>query len=516
MRRHWRVWLGIVVAVMLTGHGAGAQHKPEGQLVIAFDTSIAPTYLDPAETPGIATPFVFLYALHDALAKPLPGNNMAPCLAESWTESPDGLVYTFTLRSGLKFHNGDPFTAADVKFSFERYKGASAKLMKDRVKTIEIIEPHRIRFVLHEPWPDFLTFYATMATGASWIVPKKYVEQVGDDGFKQKPVGLGPYRFVSMTPGVELVLEANEQYWRTVPTIKRIIIKGIPERPTRLAMLKTGEADIGYLMIGDEAKAVKADPKLRLAEVIPAATWWLEFPEQWDTKSPWHDPRVRLAANLALDKQTINEVERMGLSRLTGSIIPSTLDFTLRLEPFQYDPARAKRLLAEAGYPNGFDAGDLTPLPPFTTFGEAVANYLGAVGIRTQMRTMERAAFFTALREKKLRGLILHASGALGNAATRIETYILSNGTYAYGGHADIDALFHQQSGERDRSKREALLLQIQRLMHERVMHAPIYEPATLHGIGPRVAEPAVGLNPLLYFAAPYEDIRLKNPEVRQ
>ncbi len=313
--------------------------------------------------------------------------------------------------SGLKFHNGDPFTAADVKFSFERYKGASAKLMKDRVKTIEIIEPHRIRFVLHEPWPDFLTFYATMATGASWIVPKKYVEQVGDDGFKQKPVGLGPYRFVSMTPGVELVLEANEQYWRTVPTIKRIIIKGIPERPTRLAMLKTGEADIGYLMIGDEAKAIKADPKLRLVDVIPAATWWLEFPEQWDTKSPWHDPRVRLAANLALDKQTINEVERMGLSRLTGSIIPSSLDFTLRLEPFQYDPARAKRLLAEAGYPNGFDAGDLTPLPPFTTFGEAVANYLGAVGIRTQMRTMERAAFFAALREKKLRGLILHASG---------------------------------------------------------------------------------------------------------
>jgi peptide/nickel transport system substrate-binding protein len=506
------VWFGIAVAVILTGHSAGAQHKPEGQLVIAFDTSIAPTFLDPAETPGVATPFVFLYALHDALAKPLPGNNTAPCLAESWTESPDGLVYEFTLRPELKFHNGAPFTAEDVKFSFERYKGASAKLMKDRVKAIEIIEPHRIRFVLHEPWPDFLTFYATMATGASWIVPKQYVEQVGDDGFKQKPVGLGPYRFVSMTPGVELVLEANEQYWRKVPTIKRIIIKGVPERSTRLAMLKTGEADLGYLMIGDEAQAIKADPKLRLVDVISAATWWLEFPEQWDSKSPWHDPRVRLAANLAIDKQTINEVERMGLSRLTGSIIPSALDFTLRLEPFLYDPTRAKRLLAEAGYPNGFDAGDLTPLPPFTTFGEAVANYLGAIGIRTQMRTMERAAFFAALREKKLRGLVLQASAALGNAATRIETYVLSNGLYAYGGHADIDGLFRQQSGERDRSKREALLLQIQRLMHERVMHAPIYEPATLHGVGPRVEEPAVGLNPLLYFAAPYEDMRLKKP----
>jgi peptide/nickel transport system substrate-binding protein len=512
MLRQARVWLVMAGVVVLLAQGTGAQNKPAGQLIIAFDTSIAPTYLDPAETPGIATPFVFLYALHDALVKPLPGKDMAPCLAVSWTESPDGLVYEFTLREGLQFHNGDAFTAEDVKFSFERYKGASAKLLKDRVKAIEIPDPQRVRFVLREPWPDFLTFYATMATGASWIVPKKYVEQVGDDGFKQKPVGLGPYRFVSMTPGVELVLEAHEQYWRKMPAIKRIIIKGVPERPTRLAMLKTGEADIGYLMIGDEAHAIKADPKLRLAQVIPAATWWLEFPEQWDAKSPWHDPRVRLAANLAIDKQAINEVERMGLSRLTGSIIPSTLDFMLRLEPFPYDPARAKRLLAEAGYANGFDAGDLTPLPPFTTFGEAVGNYLGAVGIRTQMRTMERAAFFTALREKKLRGLILHASGALGNAATRIETYVLSNGTYAYGGHADIDDLFRQQSGEQDRSKREALLHQIQRLMHERVMHGPIYEPATLHGIGPRVEEPAVGLNPLLYFAGPYEEMRLKNP----
>jgi peptide/nickel transport system substrate-binding protein len=421
-------------------------------------------------------------------------------------------VYEFKLRQGLTFHNGDPFTAEDVKFSFLRYKGTSAKLLHDRVKAVEILDPHRVRFVLDAPWPDFLAFYATIATGAAWIVPKKYVEQVGDDGFKHKPVGLGPYRFVRMEPGVELVLEANERYWRKMPSIQRIIFKGVPERTTRLAMLKNGEVDIAYLMIGDEATAVKADPKLRLAQVIPAAAWWLDFPEQWDPKSPWHDRRVRLAASLAIDKQAINEIERMGFSRLTGSIIPSTLEFALRLEPYPYDPAQAKRLLAEAGYPNGFDAGDLTPLPPFFTMGEAVGNYLAAVGIRTKVRTMERAAFFAATREKKLQGLILNVSGALGNAATRIETYVLSTGTYAYGGYADIDELFRQQTGERDRSKREALLHQIQRLMHERVMHAPIYEPATLHGVGPRVEEPGVGLNALLYFTSPYEDMRLKRP----
>jgi len=497
---------------MLSGVHATGQTQPVGQLIIAFDTTIAPTYLDPAETPGIATPFVFLYALHDALIKPLPGNDMAPCLAESWVESPDGLVYEFKLREGLTFHNGDPFTAEDVQFSFFRYKGSSAKLLHDKVKAVEVINAHRLRFVLHAPWPDFLTFYATTATGAGWVVPKKYVEQVGDDGFKRHPVGLGPYRFVRSTPGVELVLEANERYWRKVPAIKTIIFKGVPERPTRLAMLKTGEADIAYLMIGDEGVAVKADPKLRLASVLPPGVWYLEFPEQWDPKSPWHDQRVRLAANLAIDRQAINEVERMGLGRPTGSIIPRSMEFALPLEPFPYDPARAKRLLAEAGYPNGFEAGEFNPAPPFYTMGEAIANYLAAIGIRTQMRTMERAAFMSAWREKKLRGLLMVATGAAGNAATRLETFVISTGTYAYGGFPDLDALFRQQAVERDRHKRAALLHQIQRLMHERVMHAPVFEPATLHGVGPRVEEPAVGLNAQLYFAAPYEEMRLRKP----
>jgi peptide/nickel transport system substrate-binding protein len=502
----------LFLLVGLSGGEVRGQGRPLDLLTIAFDASIATSFLDPAETSGIGTPFVFLYAMHDALIKPLPGNSMAPCLAESWTESADGLVYEFKLREGLKFHNGDPFTAQDVKFSFQRYKGTSSKLLHDRVKSVDIVDPHRLRFVLQAPWPDFLVFYATPATGAAWVVPKKYIEKVGEEGFKRQPVGLGPYRFVRMTPGVELVLEANEQYWRKKPTIKTVVIKGIPDRTTRLAMLKTGEADLAYLMIGVEAATVTADPRLRLARVIAAATWWLEFPEQWNPKSPWHDRRVRLAAALAVDAQTINVAERMGFSRLTGSIIPSVLDFALRIEPYPHDPARAKRLLAEAGYPNGFDAGDFRSTSEFSSFAEAVANSLAAAGIRSSVRPVERATFFEVWRAKKPAGMILAATAALGNAATRLEAFVISGATYAYGGYPDIDDLFAQQARERDRKRREALLHQIQRLMHERVMHAPIFEPATLHGVGPRLEEPAVGLNPLLYFAAPYEDMRLKRP----
>jgi peptide/nickel transport system substrate-binding protein len=489
---------------------ADAQGQPDGQLTVAFDASIAPAFLDPAETPGIGTPFVFLYAMHDALIKPLPGNDMAPCLAESWKESPDGLVYEFKLRPGLKFHNGDPFTADDVKFTFQRYKGAAAKLLHDRVKAVDVVDPLRVRFTLDRPWPDFLLFYATPATGAAWIVPKKYIEKVGEEGFRRQPVGLGPYRVVRQTPGVELVLEANEQYWRKKPSIKTVVIKGVPDRTTRLAMLKTGEADIGYLMVGVEAATIKADSKLRLVQVIPPATWWLDFPEQWNPKSPWHDRRVRLAATLAVDKQALNQAERMGFSRLTGSIVPSVMDFALRIEPYPYDPVRAKRLLAEAGYPSGFDGGDITPLPPFTTMGEAVAGYLAAVGIRTKQRSMERVTFMDSWRAKKLTGVLVTVTAAPGNAAARIEAFVVSNAPYAYGGYPDIDDLFHQQARERDRKKREALLHLIQRLMHERVMHGPIFEPATLHGIGPRVEEAGVGLNPMLYFTSPWEDMRLR------
>src|SRR5437667_5877503 len=194
----------------------------------------------------------------------MPGNAMAPSLAESWSASPDGLTYEFVLRQGVRFHNGDPVTADDVKFSFERYRGVSAKVLKEKVRQVQVIDGHRVRILLKDPWPDFLTFYATPATGAAWIVPKKYVETVGDDGFKKAPVGAGPYRFVSFTPGQELVLEAYEQYWRKTPSVKRLVFKVVPDESTRLAMLKRGEADIVYSIRGALAEELQRTPGLTL------------------------------------------------------------------------------------------------------------------------------------------------------------------------------------------------------------------------------------------------------------
>src|SRR5262245_55835455 len=267
---------GLLSGGLLVGFGsAEAQVKPEGEMRWALYVTVAPAWLDPGEVLGFITPFWIQYALHDALVKPMPGNIMTPSLAESWTLSPDQRVYEFKLRQGLKFHNGDAFTAEDVKFSFFRAK--SSKVLKDKVREVEIVDPYRVRFHLHEPFPDFMAFYGTLATASSWIVPKSYVEKVGDDGFKKQPVGLGPYKFVSNAPGVELILEANESYWRKVPSVKRLVLKSVPEATTRAAMLKKGEVDIAYLLDAPAALELRRDPAFTVAFSGAIGIHFLDF-----------------------------------------------------------------------------------------------------------------------------------------------------------------------------------------------------------------------------------------------
>jgi peptide/nickel transport system substrate-binding protein len=504
--------IAVTVFFLFCALRAPAAAAPEGTLTWGLHVTLAPRWLDPSDTEAFINPFMVLYAVHDALVKPMPGGENTPSLAESWTVSKDGLAYEFVLRKGAKFHNGDPVTADDVKFSFERYKGAAAKLLKDRVREVEIVDPGRVRFHLREPWPDFMTFYGTSATGAAWIVPRKYVEKVGEDGFKKAPIGAGPYKVVSFNPGIDLVMEAFEGYWRKVPSVKRLVFRSMPDETTRAAALKAGDVDIVYLLSGPTAQEVKRTPGLRLAAAMPPGVVFLDLPEQWDPKSPWHDRRVRLAASHALDRNALNQAETLGLSHPTGGLIPRVLDFARAYPPPAYDPARAKKLLAEAGYPNGFDAGDLTPFPPFFSLAEAIGGYLQAAGIRTRLRTMERAAFLTAWREHKIRGVIMGLGAPAGNAATRIEVYVTKNGIYSSGVVPEIETLFERQARELDRKKREGMLHQIQQIMHERAMHVPVYELAFLWGIGPRVEEACVDHIKGFSYSAPYEDLRLKAP----
>src|SRR5580765_2114468 len=504
--------LALVFALLAGGllDRSAAQNKPEGEMRWALYVTLSPVWFDPGEVVGQITPFWVLYAMHDALVKPMPGNLMTPSLAESWAVSPDQTAYEFKLREGLKFHNGDAFTAEDVKFSFQRTKGAA--LLHAKVKEVVIVDSHRVRFVLHEPWPDFMTYYGTFATGAGWIVPRAYLEKVGPDGFKKHPIGLGPYRFVSMKPGIELVMEANEDYWRKAPSVKRLVFQSVPEGTTRLAMLKRGETDVAYLLEGQIAESIKNDAELKLAFSGGIGVHHLDFFDMWDPKSPWADQRVRKAASLAIDRKGLSEAETLGASHPTGTVVLKGMEYALPIEPDPYDPVQARKLLAEAGYPNGFDAGDLTPIPPYNAVGEAAVNYLGAVGIRTKLRTMERAAFFSAFQAKKLKGVCFCTIAIPGNASTRLSENVPSTGTYAYGGWPDIDELYRKQLTESDPARREAMLHQIQKILSERTRFAPIYEYFWPSGVGPRVAEASLRKIDGFPWAAPLEDVRLKRP----
>ncbi len=487
-----------------------AKDEPSGQMTWAVHVTIAPTWFDPAETPGNITPFMLMYALHDAMLKPMPDRSMAPSLVTQWYQSTDGLTYDFQLRQGVTFHNGDPFTAEDVRFSFERYKGAGNTLMKAKVKSVEIVNLHHIRFHTHEPWPDFLTFYGTLASGAGWIVPKNYIEKVGTEEFKRNPIGLGPYRFAEHQPGVELVLEANTKYWRKVPHVKRIVLKSVPEATTRLAMLKRQEADVAYALYGPLAEEVRRDANLKLEPVVIPTTQWVSFVDMYEPKSPWADKRVRLAANMAFNRQAINEAETLGYSVLTGSIVPRKLEYALPLEPYPYDPKRAKELLKEAGYPNGFDAGECSTENVYASLVEALVNDLATVGIRAKVRAIERAAMVAAQSEKRVKNLTRQGSGAYGNAATRIEAFMTSAGSLSFLKDPQIDEWYAQQAVELDARKREAVLHKIQQKAYDEAYFMPIWELGSLCASGPRVAVSGLGLISVFIYSGPYEDVRLK------
>src|ERR1051325_4211644 len=498
--------LGLTAGMPGLAYAAGAA----GQLTWGSHVSLAPTWFDPAETSGIITPFMVLYALHDAVIKPMPGQTLAPCLAESWTGSEDGLSFDFILRKGVAFHNGDPVTAEDVKFSFERYRSASHDTIKSRTAAVEVLDAQHVRFKLKEPWPDFLTFYGS-ATGAGWVVPKKYVEKVGDDGVKKAPMGAGPHKLVSFTPGQELVFEAFDGYWRKAPSVKRLVFRVVQEETTRLAALKRGEVDIVYSVRGELAEELQKTPGLTLKPVDLAAPFWVSFLDQWDPKSPWHDERVRKAASLAIDRKSINQALTLGFSKLTGNpLVPNQFDFYWQPPEPAYDPAKAKQLLAEAGHKNGFEGGEFYCDSSYSNLAEAIVNNFGEAGIRAKLRPIERAAFLKELGEKKFKNLAMIGSGAFGNAATRMSAFVVKGGSFVYGSYPDLDELFQKQAIELDHGKREALLHKMQQIIHERTVAAPIWQLGFINGVGPKVGESGFGLIPMFAYTGPYEDITLK------
>ena len=351
----------------------------------------------------------------------MPEGLQTPCLAESWTISPDSRIYEFKLRKGVKFHNGDEMTAEDVVFSFSRYKGGAAKQVKDRIEKVEAINPYLVRISFKTPFPNFFEYFITGECTIGWVVPKKYIEKVGDAEYKKNPIGCGPYKFVEYKPDGRIVGEAFENFWRKAPNIKRMEFYVVKETSTRYAMLKNGEVDMATLMIDVFYDRIKKDPNLRLIAPDSPTAYVAYMASQWDPKSPWSDPRVRKAASLAIDRQALADVHMPGcrpswLLSLPGE--PEGVNFP----PDPYDPERAKKLLAEAGYPKGFHGGIFYPWNgPYWAFCEQVVNYWKAIGITMETMLLDRAAFLSKRRGGQMKGATFIEAIAQPTIGTRLE-----------------------------------------------------------------------------------------------
>ncbi|HEX2173943.1 MAG TPA: ABC transporter substrate-binding protein, partial [Dehalococcoidia bacterium] len=357
--------------------------------------------------------------------------------------------------------------------------------------------------------------YGSPASGASWVVPAKYYQEVGPDGFKKAPIGAGPYKLVRHG-GDELELEAVPDYWRKTPAVKTLIIRGLAEEATRVAALQAGEVDFVNQVTGPLVDMVKSDPNLRLHPVLNSP-FWLEFVRFENPDSPFNKKQVREAVSLAIDRKAINEAESNGLGVELGNWIPENWPGAITWPIFPHDPDKAKQLMAEAGYPDGFDVENLTPLPPYNSLAERVISQLRTIGIRTKLQTMERGAFTQKLAEGPDafgRNMLLHISGNPGDAAARIRSFAICPPKGANSRTCDpqIDSTFERYEMSVDPREREQLLNEVQTYMLENLIYVPIYRQAFNIGVGPRIAndpKDVAGSVPQYSHVGPYEDIRL-------
>jgi peptide/nickel transport system substrate-binding protein len=491
---------------------------PNGRMVLAWHSNFAARWLDPQQHDGTATPDNFLHALHDGLIKNSGTQKFDhAALAEKYQFAEDAKSCTFVLRPGLKFHDGSPVTPQDVKWSYEHYRGAWAKVLHEKTNRIELSDDRTVRFVFNEPFLDFPILMGTSnVCGGGWVVPAKYYEKAGQAGFLQKPIGAGPYKLVSQQPGIRMDFEAFDGYYRPVH-VKQLTMMAVPEAATRVAMLERGEADIIYFVPGELVARVKNNPNVTLAPVV-SGNWWLGFPGFQDPKSPFHDKRVRQAISLAIDREAINQAECDGLGVVDGNWINDDVEYGMEWPKWPRDVAKAKQLMAEAGYPNGFAVDAVTALPNYYSRGERVVSQLKAIGIHAKNQVMERGVFLKKMESGLAQwpgvNIIMSGNRIGGSWSNWYEALFKCGGFQSKDFYCvkELDDKFATYLASYDAAERKKLAYEIQKAMLENYYVIPVFRHAFVNAYGPRIkAAKWQDVFPTITsgYAYPWEDIKL-------
>jgi peptide/nickel transport system substrate-binding protein len=487
----------VVLAYIVLGLPAAWAAAPQGRLAIGVP-SLGGERLDYTRPSG-TTNGEIRRVLSRELIEFGPNGEYVPGVTESWKMSPDGKTWDLFLKKGVKWQNGDPLTSEDVVFGVQRMRrpeisaGQFVSDLLDNLVKVEAVDEHHVRYHFKAPFPMF-PYFVNMALP----VPKKYIEKVGDDVFSnEKPVGMGPFKFVRRVRGSEYEFEAFDDYFGKVPPFKTLILKIMPENATRLAALKTGEIDIAKDVQGRMLLEVKDTPGLTITTTPSGAVSYLNFAHRYEKDSPWADLRVRKAVAYGMDLQTIAKTIFQG--EATPAVFPDCsfcFGMPKDMKPWPYDPDKAKALLAEAGYPNGLPGewdiqtqiSGSAPFQPEVT--QAAAGYLAKVGIKTKYQLIEGGAFAAAYKAKKLKGIPVKASGETRfDVGLKTDVWAARAEAWSMLKDDDTNKLWDEELVTVDREKRRKLLEEAVHIIIEDVRLVPFVEINTVYGLGPKIKE---------------------------
>lgn len=469
-----------------------APHEPTGTLIVALP--LDPNSLNPPNTAERMAENVSNQIFDSLLALDIELNELMPALATEWEVSEDGLRYSFTLREGVTFHDGTPFNAEDVVATFEAGADPANAYFDEYIGlTVEVIDDYHVVLVRDEPDVVFERLLAETP-----IISAEQFAEGGNQAIEDFPIGTGPFKFVEWVKGNRIVLEANTDYWiEGLPLLAEVIFRPIPESSTRLAAIQTGEVHIVNRLSSDEAQQLLGVSNVQVIRYPVDRVYYIAFNNlTTGVGLATEDPLVRQAMNYAVDREAIIAGLFDGFADLaTGMITPANLGFDASVEPFPYDPDRARELLAEAGYANGFEIGMACPIGAYTNFEEvcqAVAGYLADVGITMaggEVEFMETGVYWDLEANKELPALFGDSwSASEGEAYPRLFGSLGGmNASYSAWSDPTIDDYLAQISREFDREERAALYAELQSYMIEDPPFIYLYVPNSFEAINDRV-----------------------------